>query len=77
VIVVRTQTVHVNVNIMTNEEKAIVYDDCIRESERLQRINSKIKSEHTTNIPQNLQEEIDRNNVTIDFLVKKLESLFN
>ena len=25
----------------------------------------------------NLQEEIDRNNVTIDFLVKKLESLFN
>lgn len=76
-IVVRTQMVHVNVNIMTNEEKAIVYDDCIRESERLQRINSKIKSEHTTNIPQNLQEEIDRNNVTIDFLVKKLESLFN
>lgn len=74
---VRTQMVHVNVNIMTNEEKAIVYDDCIRESERLQRINSKIKSEHTTNIPQNLQEEIDRNNVTIDFLVKKLESLFN
>jgi hypothetical protein len=62
---------------MTNEEKAIVYDNCIRESERLQRINSKIKSEHTTNIPQNLQEEININNVRIDFLVKKLESLFN
>jgi hypothetical protein len=68
---------HVNVKVMTNEQKAIVYDDCIRESERLQRINSKIKSEHTTNIPQNLQEEIDRNNVKIDLLVKKLESLFN
>jgi hypothetical protein len=67
----------VNVNIMTNEQKAIMYDDYIRESERLQRINSKIKSEHATNIPQNLQEEIDRNNVKIDLLVKKLESLFN
>ena len=75
--VVRTQMGHVNVNIMTNEQKAMVYDDCIRESERLQRINSKIKSEHATNIPQNLQEEIDRNNVRIDLLVKKLESLFN
>lgn len=74
---VRTQMGHVNVNIMTNEQKAMVYDDCIRESERLQRINSKIKSEHATNIPQNLQEEIDRNNVRIDLLVKKLESLFN
>lgn len=62
---------------MTNEQKAIIYDDCIRESEQLQRVNSKIKSEHTTNIPQNLQEEINNNNVRIDFLVKKLESLFN
>ena len=62
---------------MTNEQKAIIYDDCIRESEKLQRVNSKIKSEHTTNIPQNLQEEINNNNVRIDFLVKKLESLFN
>ena len=74
---VRTQMVHVNVKIMTNEQKGIVYDDCIRESERLQRINSKIKSENAINIPQNLQEEIDRNNVRIDLLVKKLESLFN
>lgn len=62
---------------MTNEQKAIIYDDCIRESEQLQRVNSKIKSEYTTNIPQNLQEEIDKNNIRIDFLVKKLESLFN
>ena len=62
---------------MTNEQKAIIYDDCIRESEKLQRVNSQIKSEHTTNIPQNLQEEINNNNVRIDFLVKKLESLFN
>lgn len=62
---------------MTNEQKAIIYDDCIRESEQLQRKISKLKSEYTTNIPQNLQEEIDKNNVRIDFLVKKLESLFN
>ena len=44
--VVRTQMGHVNVNIMTNEQKAMVYDDCIRESERLQRINSKFKSDY-------------------------------
>lgn len=69
--------VHVNVNIMTNEEKGIIYDDCIRESERLQRINSKFKSDYPINTPQNIQEEIDKNNVRIDFLVKKLESLFN
>jgi len=62
---------------MKNEDKALIYDECLRESEKLQRINSKIKSEHATNIPQHLQEEIDRNNVKINSLVRKLESLFN
>lgn len=61
---------------MTNDDKAFIYDECIRESEKLQRINSKIKSEYATNIPQHLQEEIDRNNVKINSLVRKLESLF-
>lgn len=74
---VRTQMVHVNVNIMTNEEKGILYDQCIRESDQLQRVNSKIKSEHPINVPQHLQETIDVNNVRIAELVKKLESLFS
>jgi len=61
---------------MTNEQKAHIYDECLHESDKLQRINSKIKSEHVTNIPQHLQEEINRNEARISYLVKKLEGLF-
>jgi len=61
---------------MNNEQKALIYDECLHESDKLQRINSKIKSEHVTNIPQHLQEEINRNDARIAFLVKKLEGLF-
>lgn len=61
---------------MTNAEKAIIYDNCIRESDRLQRENSKIKSEYSTNIPPDKQLILDKNKVRIAELVKKLESLF-
>jgi hypothetical protein len=61
---------------MSNEEKGIIYDNCIRESEILQRENSKIKSHHVGNIPQHLEEIITRNNKRIDELVKILERLF-
>ena len=36
---------------MTNEEKSIIYDECLRESDYLQRRNSKLKSEYVGNIP--------------------------
>jgi len=62
---------------MTNQEKAILYDNCVRESDVLQRRNSKLKSEYVTDIPEEIQIEINRNNARIDELVKKLESLFN
>ena len=74
VIVVITQTV--NVNVMTREDKGKLYDEYIRESDRLQRENSKIKSEYVINIPQNMQEIIDRNNARLDVLVKNLERLY-
>lgn len=61
---------------MDNNQKAIIYDECVRESDRLQRENSKIKSEYATNIPQHLQEVINRNDARIALLVGKLESLF-
>ena len=61
---------------MTNEQKAIVYDECLRESDRLQRENSKLKSEHTGNITPELQKIIDKNNKRITEIVTKLESLF-
>jgi hypothetical protein len=62
---------------MTNEQKAAIYDQCVRESEQLQRINSKLKSEYPINVPQDIQNQIDVNNVKIDSLVVKLQSLFN
>jgi len=61
---------------MTDEQKAIVYDECLRESDRLQRANSKIKSEHAGNITPELQKILDKNNKRISELVTKLESLF-
>lgn len=66
----------VNVNVMTREDKARLYDEYIRESDRLQRENSKIKSEYVINIPPNMQEIIDRNNARLDVLVKNLEKLY-
>jgi hypothetical protein len=62
---------------MNNSEKAFIYDECLRESDNLQRANSKIKSDFAGNIPPHLQEQIYRNEARIQQLVKKLESLFN
>jgi hypothetical protein len=60
---------------MTNDEKALLYDDLLRESDRLQRVNSKLKSEYVTNIPPNVQNIIDENNAKIAVLVNRLENL--
>tara|TARA_R110000782_G_scaffold21299_1_gene57318 strand:- start:17274 stop:17462 length:189 start_codon:yes stop_codon:yes gene_type:complete len=61
---------------MTNEEKGQAYDNCIRESDVLQRVNSKIKSEYAGNIPEDQQLIINSNNTRIEQLVKILENLF-
>lgn len=63
-------------NNLTNDQKARIYDDCIRESDRLQRENSKLKSEYGGHIPPTIQETINRNNGRIAVLVSKLEGLF-
>lgn len=62
---------------MNNEEKARLYDEYLRESDDLQRQNSRIKSEYVGNIPPNLEEQIKRNQQRISVLVAKLEGLFN
>lgn len=64
-------------NKMTNENKALIYDECLRESDNLQRTNSKIKSEYAGNIPPEQQLILDRNNERISYLVKRLEGLFS
>jgi hypothetical protein len=66
----------VNVIKMTNEQKAQVYDECLRESDRLQRENSKLKSEFVGDIPPQVQQQINKNDDIIAGLVGKLESLF-
>jgi hypothetical protein len=66
----------VNVNVMTKEEKARLYDEYLRQSDKLQRENSKIKSEYVINMPEHIEEKISSNNVKIAELVRKLEKLF-
>lgn len=61
---------------MDNLQKAQIYDECLRQSDALQRENSKFKSEYAGNIPQNIQEQINRNDKRIAELVAKLENLF-
>ncbi len=61
---------------MNNPEKALIYDNLLRESDRLQRENSRLKSQYATNIPLQIQEQINQNNASIAVLVKKLENLF-
>lgn len=60
---------------MNNEQKGIIYDNCLRESDRLQRENSRLKSQYVTNIPPQIQEQINQNNARIAVLVNKLENL--
>lgn len=61
---------------MNNQEKAVVYDECLRESDKLQRINSKLKSDFVGNIPPNIQSQINENEKRIALLVGRLENLF-
>ncbi len=62
---------------MNNADKALLYEDYIHESDRLQRINSKIKSENAGFIPPHLQDVINKNDYQISVIVGKLEKLFN
>ena len=60
---------------MNTEDKAQIYDSLIRESDILQRTNSRLKSEYVGNIPPNIQTQIDANNAKIALLVGRLEDL--
>lgn len=66
----------VNVNVMTREEKGALYDDYLRQSDKLQKENSSLKSQYVINIPEHIENRILANNAKINELVKKLENLF-
>lgn len=61
---------------MTNEEKAGLYDLYVREAERLERQNSKLKSEFPINRPENVESMINEINQRISELQKKLNDLY-
>ena len=44
---------------MTNQNKALLYEQYVRESDILQRQNSKLKSQYVVNIPPHIQKIID------------------
>ena len=60
---------------MTNQQKAQLYDQLVRESDVLQSANSKLKSEYVTNIPANIQQIIDSNNKKIATIIGQFEQL--
>ena len=60
---------------MTNEQKALEYDNLIYMSDKLQRINSKLKSEYAGEIPPSVQNQINENEKQISIIVNKLENL--
>lgn len=62
-------------NMKKDEEKAAIYDQYLRESDALQKENSKLKSENPINISDENQKKINANNLKIEGLVKKLEDL--
>ena len=61
---------------MTNEEKALKYDEYIRQGDILQRANSKLKSEYPINTPIEIQNQINENNQKIDYWLNELNKLF-
>ena len=46
------------VNVMNSVDKGKLYDEYLRESDYLQRENSKLKSEYVVNIPEDVEEKI-------------------
>lgn len=60
---------------MTNEQKALEYDNLIYMSDKLQRTNSKLKSEYAGEIPPSVQNQINENEKQIAVIVNKLENL--
>ena len=61
---------------MTNQEKGILYDQYLRESDALQLANSRLRSQYVLNIPPQIQKIIDENNAKIGIIIKRLENLY-
>ena len=62
---------------MTNQQKAALYDQLVRESDALQRKISKLKSSYPINTPDLVEKEIKGYEKEINVLVVKLNTLLS
>ena len=61
---------------MDNNEKAVLYDQYVREANRLQSEITSLKAKYVLNIPEEIQKKINFNNQRINELEKKLINLY-
>ena len=61
---------------MDNNEKANLYDQYVREANRLQSEITSLKAKYVLNIPEEIQKKINFNNQRINELEKKLINLY-
>jgi len=61
---------------MDNNEKANLYDQYVREANRLQSEITSLKAKYVLNIPEEIQKKINFKNQRINELEKKLINLY-
>ena len=59
-----------------NEEKAKLYDQYVYHGSRVEGEISKLKAENIPNIPANIQEQIDKKKIELEYWDKKLKELY-
>lgn len=61
---------------LSQEEKGRLYEQYVNQAAKLERENSKLKSEYVINIPENIQKIINANTSKIDTYQRLLNDLF-
>ena len=61
---------------LSQEEKGRLYEQYVAQAARLERENSKLKSQYVVNIPENIQKIINENTSKIDTYQRLLNDLF-
>jgi hypothetical protein len=63
-------------NNLTNEEKAEIYDSCVRQGDAIHYKINKLKSQYFGEMPLDKQQELAKYEMELRTLQHKLESLF-
>lgn len=59
-----------------NENKAMAYDNIVRQADRLQREISQLKAQYPINMPIEMQEKVEHNQTQLVILENKLKDLY-